>query len=428
MKLLPLAAALALVASSAGATEGFSYGGYFRAGPGYSNSNHDRTCFQAPGADWKYRLGNECDYYGEFGLNYGIGKDDGPNMQLHWMPNFYTGGVSDAASLGGGPAQTVKTEQMYIEARNMDFMPNATFWAGTRFYGRADVHIVDTFFVNMSGTGGGIDIGLGGKPDTAATGPTLGVAFFRSDNNNNTGSNGFPTTVSSGASSVGTPGSRINVDFRDLTIFPGSRLRFTGVYTKGDFNVSALTPVGGTDGFGGSVQWNWDIPSIGGSNVVWVQYAQGSAYANMGFGGLTDPSSTKTQRIIESVTWQLGNFGGQGIIGYTEHKSTAGSVKYTSLGGRGSWAFTNNFKLVGELGYDKVNQVSGLPNTDMWKLTVAPTVAFDRGFWARPEIRLYGTYGSWNDGANTASGPTGYGDLGNKKNAFTYGIQGEVWW
>ena len=348
MKLLPLAAALALVGTTASATEGFSYNGYFRAGPGAGYGNHDRTCFQAPGADWKYRLGNECDYYGEFGLNYGMGKDDGPNFQLHWMPNYYTGGVSDAASLGGGPAQTVKTEQAYVEARGMDFMPNTTFWAGTRFYGRRDVHIVDTFFVNMSGTGGGADFGLGGKPDTAASGPTLGVAYFRSDSST-TAFGGFPTTVSNGASSTGAPGSRLNIDFRDLTIFPNNRLRFTGVYTRGDFN-AAHSPNGlkGTDGWGGSVQWNWDLPSIGGGNVLWVQYAQGSAYANMGFGGLTDPSSTKTQRIIESVTWQVGNLGGQAILGYTEHKFAAGKTKYISMGGRASWAFTNNFKLVGE--------------------------------------------------------------------------------
>src|SRR5262249_24229696 len=130
MKLLPLAAALAMVgatAHAAGYTDGFSYGGYFRAGPGFSTKNLDRTCYQAPGADWKYRLGNECDYYGELGLNYGIGKDNGPNFAVHWMPNFYTGGVSDAASLGGGPAQTVKTEQLYAEASNMDFAPGTTF-------------------------------------------------------------------------------------------------------------------------------------------------------------------------------------------------------------------------------------------------------------------------------------------------------------
>ena len=136
IKLLPLAAALALLgATAAQATEGFSYSGYFRDGVGFSKKNHDRTCFQAPGADWKYRLGNECDYYGELGLNYGIGKDTDPNFQVHWMPNFFTGGVSDAASVGGGPAQTVKTEQLYGEAKNMDFAPNTTFGSHNSSFG-----------------------------------------------------------------------------------------------------------------------------------------------------------------------------------------------------------------------------------------------------------------------------------------------------
>jgi len=405
MKLLPLAAALAMVGATAQATEGFSYGGYFRAGPGLSTKDHDRTCYQAPGADWKYRLGNECDYYGELGFNYGIGKDSGPNFAVHWMPNFYTGGVSDAASLGGGPAQTVKTEQLYAEGKNLDIAPNTTFWAGTRFYGRSDVHIVDTFFVNMSGTGGGADIGLGGA--------TLGLALFRSD----TGS----LATSGGASSTGQPGTRVNVDLRDLSIGGPNKLRFTGTYTKGDFT-------GGTSGYAGSVQWNMDIPAIGGGNVLWVQASSGSAYANQGFGGLTDPSSVKTQRIVESPQWQIGNFGGQGIIAYTEHKSTAGTTKYGSLGARGSFAMTTNFKLLAEIGYDNVKPAGGGATVNMTKFTFAPTVSPDVGFWARPEIRLYVTYGTWNGAANAASGATGYADLGNKKSQTSFGIQTEAWW
>jgi len=420
MKLLPLVGALALMgATAAQATEGFSYGGYFRDGVAVGKKNHNRTCFQAPGADWKYRLGNECDYYGELGLNYGLGKDDGPNFQVHWMPNFFTGGVSDAASLGGGPAQTVKTEQLYGEAKNMDFAPNTTFWAGTRFYGRADVHIVDTFFVNMSGTGGGADINLGG--------PVLGVALFRSDSST-TAFGGFPAT-SGGNSSTGAPGTRINVDLRMLPIAPGNTLRFTGAYTKGDFD-AAHSPNGlaGTTGYGASVQWDLDLPAPGLKNTVWIQTSQGSAGANQGFGGLTDPSSIKTNRIVESPQWQIGNFGGQAIVAYTQHKSPVGTTKYTSVGGRGSFAITNNFKFLAEAGYDNVKPAGGGSSTNMTKITLAPTVGFDKGFWARPEIRFYVTYGKWNNATNAASGVTGYGDLGNVTSATTAGIQFEGWW
>ena len=35
---------------------------------------------------------------------------------------------------------------MYAEGKGFDIAPNATFWIGKRFYGRADVHIVDTFY------------------------------------------------------------------------------------------------------------------------------------------------------------------------------------------------------------------------------------------------------------------------------------------
>ena len=72
--------------------------------------------------------------------------------------------------------------QIYAEGKGFDIAPNQTFWIGKRFYGRADVHMDDTFFVNMSGTGAGmdgIDLGLG----------SLNVAVFRQgDDDTNPGS------------------------------------------------------------------------------------------------------------------------------------------------------------------------------------------------------------------------------------------------
>ena len=48
------------------------------------------------------------------------------------------------------------------------------FWAGKRYYGRADIHINDTKYTVQDGVGAGaygIDLGAG----------QLGVAYFRDD-------------------------------------------------------------------------------------------------------------------------------------------------------------------------------------------------------------------------------------------------------
>ncbi|HUG21691.1 carbohydrate porin [Piscinibacter sp.] len=47
------------------------WGGYFRAGPGATKKDVSRACYGLNGPGLKYRLGNECDFYGEFLLSRG---------------------------------------------------------------------------------------------------------------------------------------------------------------------------------------------------------------------------------------------------------------------------------------------------------------------------------------------------------------------
>ena len=46
--------------------ESFEFHGYFRSGYGLNSKGGSQVAFQAPGADAKYRLGNEAETYGEF--------------------------------------------------------------------------------------------------------------------------------------------------------------------------------------------------------------------------------------------------------------------------------------------------------------------------------------------------------------------------
>jgi maltoporin len=449
IKLLPLAVAGALFTAGAAHAEGFSFnGGYFRAGAAAgAKTGHNRTCYQAPGSDWKYRLGNECDYYGEFMFSYGVGKADETQYNIYWMPNYYQGGISDASSLGAGQTTNVHVEQAYGEIKAPDFWKNATFWAGSRFYGRQNGNQVDTFLVNMSGTGGGVDIGLGG-------GMKLGVAYFRDD--------GFATpVVTTAASSTGEPGTRVNVDLTGVPAGPGNTLRFTGTYTKGDFNGTGLPGTAGTHGYAFSVQDAID-PFLGGQNFFWVQIAQGSAYLNQNFANLSDGSDRKHFRIADSMNWQITPvFGGEAFAAYQEDKcgvtcttaATAdpfhvGTIKHASIGVRPAWGLTQNFKIQGEASFDSV-KVPALYNgaavgtENLEKFTIAPTVSFGSTYWSRPEIRFYVTTAHWNNATNNgfdlsnALAPAtctatpascGYGQLGGSTNGTSYGFQIEAWW
>ena len=104
------------------------------------------------------------------------------------------------------------------------------------------------------------------------------------------------------------------------------------------------------------------------------------------------------------------------------------------MGGRTSYAFTQQFKLVGEIGHDQVDASGG--TRKLSKFTVAPTWSPNGpGFFERPEIRLYYTYATWNKAAQEAanllaegSALSDTGAFGSARNGSNFGVQVEYWW
>jgi maltoporin len=388
-------ASLAVLAVAAAATctpaQAVDWGGYFRTGPGATKKDASRACYGLGGPGLKYRLGNECDFYGEFLLSQGF-KSDAVEYKANLMTNLYNGGTDTGSS-------SVGINQMFVEGKGYDIAPNATFWIGKRFYGRADVHIVDTFYVNMSGVGAGADniaeLGSG----------KLNIAYFRTDG---------------GATQ---PGSRLNLDAHDIATNPGGKLRVSGSLVSGDFS-------GGKSGAGLSLQHNQDnIFGMGGGNTVWLQFATGSAGLDQNFGNLAAASGTRAIRLVESLTWQMGALGGQAQAMLQQDKDGATGLKTNSstIGGRASYAITKNFKLLGELGYSQ-KKPDGAATQKLTKFTFAPTLSTGAGFWNRPELRLYVTTAKWNDAANAAAGAGGVTGIGDGKTSGTsYGAQVEIW-
>jgi maltoporin len=394
---LALASTLALLAGSASAVD---FGGYFRAGPGATKKDAARACYGLNGPGLKYRLGNECDFYGEFLLSQGF-KTEGVEYKANLMTNLWSPGTD--AGAGATPAEQLDhgklgINQMYLEGKGFDIAPNNTFWIGKRFYGRADVHIVDTFYVNMSGVGAGvdgIDVGSG----------KLNLAYFRTDG---------------GATK---PGTRINLDLQGVETNPGGKLRVSGSFVNGDFS-------GGKSGFGLSFQHNQDnVFGLGGGNTFWLQFAQGSAGLDQNFGTLDAASGTRGFRVVESLTWQAGPFGGQAQAMWQQDKDGATGLKTNSgtIGGRMSYAVTKNLKWLTEAAYSQ-KKPDGGETQKLAKLTFGPALTTGPGFWNRPELRLYVTTAKWNAAANTAAGAGGVTGIGDGKTTGTsYGAQVEIW-
>jgi maltoporin len=380
-------AALAL-AAGAGSAHAVDYTGYFRAGPGLTSADTSRACYglNRGSAGMKYRLGNECDFYGEFQLSQGFQKD-GIDYRATLMVNHYTPATQD------NPDKGLNIEQMFAEAKGFDIAPNATFWIGKERGRRGDVHIVDTFFIEMIGVGAGF------KNQPVGAGK-LGVAFYKTDSD-------YPR-----------PGNRVNVEYLDLPANPDGKLNFFVTATKGDFS-------GGKSGAGFTVRHDQaKLFGTGLSNTLWLQFAQGSAGLNANFGDLSAGSKAKSWRIVESFNGQSGRLGGQAIFLIASEKNSAGvKTDSASVGGRVSYALTKNFKLVSELGVSQYKPDGG-ETARLTKFTFAPTLSLGPDFWSRPEFRAYVTTAKWNKAAGNV---TGQAALANKTSGTSYGAQVE-WW
>ena len=382
----------------ASAAHAVDWTGYMRGGPAATSvSGESRQCYGLASPGLKYRLGNECDFYGEFQLAQAV-KADGVDFNAVLMTNYYSPQTESNANYG--------IEQAYVEMKGVDIAPQALFWMGKR-RDRDDVHIVDTFFSNMSGVGAGvenIDAGIG----------KFGFSGYKSDSaavRNDDGSLATTTLPSNGIA-------RLHAQLYDIAVNPDGKLRLVATFSKADSQGGAK----GKDGFGFTVEHAQD-KFFGGGNHIWVQYAQGSTNINQGFGNATADSGTKTYRIVESPSWQIGAFGGQAIALYQHDKNDVMSWNSYTLGGRGSYGITKNLKFLTELGYSNRKPSNGA-SENLTKLTVGPALSTGPDFWKRPELRLYVTYADFNKAAaaDLANGlPQG------KTNAVSYGAQVEVW-
>ena len=393
-----LVAAAAFALFAANAAHAVDWTGYMRGGPAATNvSGESRQCYGLASPGLKYRLGNECDFYGEFQLAQAV-KADGVDFNAVLMTNFYSPQTETNNNYG--------IEQAYVEMKGVDIAPQALFWMGKR-RDRDDVHIVDTFFSNMSGVGAGvenIDAGFG----------KFGFSGYKSDSTPVRNEDGTPSTTA-GNNGVG----RIHAQLYDIPVNPDGKLRLVATLSKGDSQGGTK----GKSGYGFTAEHVQD-KFFGGGNHIWVQYAEGSTNINQGFGNATASSGTKTWRVVESPSWQVGAFGGQAIALY-QHDETDGGVKWNSytLGGRGSYGLTKNLKFLTEIGFSG-RKPSGGSQENLTKITVGPALSTGPDFWKRPELRLYVTYADFNKAAaaDTANGlPT------NKTNALSYGAQVEIW-
>lgn len=377
------------------------FNGYLRAGVGESSGSDSQRCFQLAGAPTKYRLGNECEQYSELGLTHDIATfDDGSVLSVEGMAAFYN--LYDRTPRFQGDDGWARLIQSYAKWSNLPALYNGSVWAGRRFYKRNDIHINDFYYWNQSATGLGIE-------DMEINGLKYSYAFSRKDSY-------FQDEYIS----------RHDFNVGGFDTNPGGEL---------EFGISYIDEPGGDDENSG---WSMTVQHeqagfLGGKNTFAVQYGQGPGTALGYTGDVTLGSNDRTWRVVEYFDWELSpRFSGQVAAVYQKDKRSNGAdSEWVSLGIRPVYAITNEFKLVTELGHDRIDMDG--ETRKLTKFTVAPTWSpSGPGFWARPEVRLYYTYAVWNDAAQDAAAPgtalSDSGSFGADQHGSNFGVQIEHWW
>lgn len=380
------------------------FAGYLRSGVGNSLNGGKQSCFKLPGAEAKYRLGNECEQYAELELRQDVYSfDDGSVLSVDGMASLYN--QYDRQLTFQGDNGSARLPQLYAQWSNLPSLNGGSLWAGRRYYKRNDIHISDFYYWNQSATGAGIE-------DVLIGGLRYSYALSRKDN---LYQENYVT--------------RHDFNVAGFNTNPGGEL---------EFGLSYLDKPERTDAHSGWAITAQHVQSefLGGKNKLAVQYGEGSG-TGLGYtGDYRLDNSSKRYRIVEFFDWQLTpRFGGQIEAVYQkDFRPEGGNQEWLSLGVRPAYAITEQFKLVTELGHDQVKAADG--TRKLSKFTFAPTWSpKGPGFWTRPEVRLYYTYASWNAAAQRAaneldagSALSDTGSFGTARHGSNAGLQVEYWW
>jgi maltoporin len=398
------------------------------------------TCFQLAnpaGLISKYRLGNECEVWSETHFTVvTYVSEDGAVASLHVMPTIYipttyigyspNGAVNTPAMMATSTGAVLFMPNLYADIKGISWLFGGTAWAGTRYYKREFVYISDFFYWNPSGVGAGVeDINLGKDL-------RLSYAAFAVD-----GEPGAPPdSTSPPLPNQFDFGVRNDLQLRGIKPWETGELQIGFQYIANYSNNPATH-----SGWGATLQFIQQF--LGGDNRLVVQYGRGGG---TGFGTLArfyypdfsvrhDLSEARFRFVDVATIQPLEWLGAQGAFVYQRDDNFLGNpglkTVWISAGGRLGIALAKHLKVLGEAGYDRVAKSNGSEPQFLAKVTGAVAITADRKFYARPELRLFYTWATWNEAARTAGVDSGriYTDVYPQfLSGSIFGVQAETWW
>lgn len=252
----------------------------------------------------------------------------------------------------------------FVEAKGLDFAPDLSFWVGRRYLWREDVHIMDWYWRNLSGSmGGGVEgikIGDFAKYSVAYTQQSDGKGASRAN--------------------------RLHNKFTDIALGEGT------LEVELSYGWDAMDTAGTEDGFAataiyrlGNYAWLAD-----GTSKFALHYGEDvlGSYKWYGPKSAADYNHEENDSFIalfDGIYQVNQNFEVNTVVFYEKCFNWS---ETWGIAARPVYHFSKNFALQGDLGYR--NQPGDDNNVIM--ATVAPTITLDLGFWTRPQLRTFVSY------------------------------------
>ena len=366
--------------------------GYLRAGIGWREGGEDQRCYRLPGAPAKYRLGNECELYGEFGGAALYRPDGDAGSQF---------GAHARLSVLSEPVNDFDRDDAFFSEAWTSYTPTLggqqpmRLWLGQRFYKRSDVHINDFYYWTGTGTGLGveyIDVGFG----------QLALAWFEA--------------------------SRFDVRDIEESDYDRYDIRVERVRTNPDGRMAVGIdyrdyqgddPTAVEDGASLTIQHR-QMKFLGGFNEAALQVGEGAGRSLTSRSARTADEDDVTWRLVEQVVAKPGPDFAFSIAAFAEFRPDA---DWYSIGARPIWHIRGPWAFELEAGVDYIRPDAGEPRT-LAKLTGALALRQGRRFFSRPEVRLFVTAADWDREARAA----GLLPAKNDTEEVTVGVQVEHFW
>ncbi|UPR32507.1 maltoporin LamB [Vibrio crassostreae] len=413
MKKVSLIAAAVATTLAAGSAFAVDFNGYMRAGTGISGNGNGDVSVNKNGIG---RLGNENDNYYEFGL-----AEELKTGEQTWRVESMIAQGNDGSN--GWEDGDFNVAQFAVKAKGvLSFDDEATLWAGKTYYQRKDIHITDFYYLNTSGTGGGIEnLSIGDQK--------LSVALIQDGDHDESTGYIFDARLANiglwqDASLELALAYNFATDSDDKSEEADDGLLASAIIHQGMDNGFHQTILQyGTNGYGVQAANFWGSGTYYARGTEAFNDASGFRLINWGVMNLGE-------------SWEMGHqlaylsgsdIGGADKDGNYTNKTF--DIDQYSVVVRPMYKWNDTMRTIFEAGYNageriiggETNPLTGLATEDFGnaKFTVAQAWAMGDSFWARPEIRVYGSYILDTENKDAFNGDD---------TEYVFGIQAEAWW